>query len=134
MLSSGSPKGSSRAKSRSWPPEVAEYIQYWILEPRSPAFLVSDPQGKVAAKGGDLSRYGLDNLREGESVTEQAYFLEGYLPLDSPMSLLSQVETASGRFADIHLFQIPDGDCIVLLDCSKEVTERAQIEQALHQT
>lgn len=134
MLSPGSPKRSTRAKSRSWPPEVAEYVQYRILEPRSPAFLVSDPEGRVAAKGGDLSRYGLDNLREGESVTEQAYFLEGYLPLDSPISLLSQVETASGRFADIHLFQIPDGDCIVLLDCSKEVTERAQIEQALRQT
>jgi two-component system cell cycle sensor histidine kinase/response regulator CckA len=134
MLSPGSPKRSSRAKSRSWPPEVAEYLQDWILEPRSPAFLVSDPEGKVAAKGGDLSRYGLDNLREGDDVTEQAYFLEGYLPLDSPISLLSQVETASGRFADIHLFQIPDGDCIVLLDCSQEVAERAHIEQALRQT
>ena len=134
MLSTGSPGRSFRAKWSSWPPEVAEYLQEWILELRSPAFLVCNQEGRAVVKGGDLSRYGLENLREDEGVTEQAYFLEGLLPLDNSPSVLSQVETATGTFADIHLFRIEDGDCIVLLDCTHAVAEYAQIEQALRQT
>ena len=53
-----------------------------------------DQKGKVAAKGGDLSRYGLSGLREDEGLTEQAYFLEGLLPLNSTsVVVLSEVET-----------------------------------------
>jgi len=74
-------------------------------------------------------------LREDEGLTEQAYFLEGLLPLNSTtVEVLSQVETGEGRFADIHLFPVTEGDCIVLLDSTQEVSERAEIEQALRQT
>jgi signal transduction histidine kinase/CheY-like chemotaxis protein len=90
--------------------------------------------GRVSAMGGDLSRYGLENLRPGDDITEQAYFLEGLLPLDGPGFELSGIETASGTFADIHIFPVEEGDCIVLLDGSLGIADRAAMEQALRQT
>ncbi len=133
MPSLGSPGRSFRAKWSNWPPEIAEYFQAWVLELRSPAFLVSDPEKNLIAKGGDLSRYGLENLREGDGVTEEAYFLEGLVPLNGSRSVLSQVETSIGTFADIHLFPIQGGDCIMLLDSTQDVAHRARIEQSLRQ-
>jgi signal transduction histidine kinase/ActR/RegA family two-component response regulator len=105
-----------------------------MLEFRSPAFVVTNREGRVVDKGGDLSRYGLEDLRAGEGAAERAYFFEGLLPLDGASSVLSRVETLAGAFADIYLFPVEDGDCALLLDASAEVAERAQIEQALRAT
>jgi two-component system, cell cycle sensor histidine kinase and response regulator CckA len=121
-------------ENRAWPSEINDYLQKRVVALRSPAFLVTDSKARVLSLGGDLRCYGLDGLRTGEGATEQAEFLEGLLPLDCPASVLSRVETATGVFADIHLFQITDGDCVLLLDASEEVAERTQIEQALRQT
>ena len=88
----------------------------------------------MVADGGDLSRYGLADLREGDIAVQQAYFLEGLLPLGDSSSVLSSVETAPEVFADIHLIRTANGDCTLFLDATQEVTERAQIEQALRQT
>jgi signal transduction histidine kinase/ActR/RegA family two-component response regulator len=132
MLSTVSPGRSLRAKWSSWPPQIADYLQKWILDHHSPAFITSRA-GRVVAKGGDLARYGIENVHEGDSVTELAYFLEGLLPLDGSVSHLSRVETAAGTFADIHLFRAKDLDCVVLLDGSREVAELTETEQALRQ-
>jgi signal transduction histidine kinase len=123
---------SYRARWSSWPREVAEYLQNWILEHRAPAFLIARA-GLVVSKGGELARYGLADVREGDPVTGHAYFLEGLLPLDGARSVLTRVETSGGTFADIHLFPVRDGDCVVLLDGSREVIELAETEQALRQ-
>jgi signal transduction histidine kinase/ActR/RegA family two-component response regulator len=121
-------------KKWTWPPGIVEYLQRWILEFRSPAFLVTDREGRVVSKGGDLRRYDLEDLHEGDRATEKAYFLEGLLPLDSSRSALSRVEAAPGVFADIHLFPVDSGDCMLLLDATEEVVERTHIERALRQT
>ena len=121
-------------ESRKWPPEIAEYLRRFVLEIRSPAFLLTDAEGKVVSAGGDLRRYGLDDLRRGDRAAEQAYFLEGLLPSNGESSALSRVETSSGTYADIHLFRVKDADCILLLDDSEEVAERTRIEQAFRET
>ena len=117
-----------------WPGDVVEYLQKWVLSTRSPAFLVTDPQGRLVLTGGNLARFGLSDLRKGEPPFRQAYFLEGLLPIDGSLSVLCRVETAAGVFADIHLFRIAEGDCVLLLDATTEVGERSEIEQALRQT
>ena len=121
------------ADTNRWPGEVVEYLQKWILSTRSPAFLVTDPQARLVCAGGDLARFGVGDLREGEPPLRQAYFLEGLLPIDGSLCVLCRVETAAGVFADIHLFRIAEGDCVLLLDATSEVAERAEIEQALRQ-
>ncbi len=116
-----------------WPPAVAEYIQSWILEQRSPAFLLIDGDGRVVGSGGSLPRYGAEQAETG-TAAELFCCLEGMLPLDGERCVLSRVETAAGVFADIHLFRTPDGDCALLLDATEDVAERTRIEQALRQT
>jgi signal transduction histidine kinase/ActR/RegA family two-component response regulator len=134
MASSGWQQPWVADKSEDWPAEVVEYLQKWILTTRLPGFLVSDPQVRLVSSGGDLSHFGLGDLRVGESPLTQAYFLEGLLPIAGAQSVLCRVETAPGIFADIHLFPTAQGDCVLLLDSSSEVVERSQIEQALRQT
>ena len=120
--------------SKRWPGEVVDYLQKWVLSMRSPGFLVTDPEVRLVSAGGDLGRFGLGDVRRGESLLQQAYFLEGLLPIDGSHSVLCRVETATGVFADIHLFHITEGDCVLLLDATSEVAERAEIEQALRRT
>ena len=117
-----------------WPSGLAEYLQRFMLEKHSPAFVVADRAGRVVECGGDLDRYGLEQLRPGEAATERAYFLEGLLPLDSEGMILSRVQASTGNFADIHLFAMGDADCVLLLDTSEEVAERTEIEQAFRET
>src|SRR5262249_29958116 len=133
MALSGSQRPWFKQEAANWPREIAEYLQLRVLARRSPAFLVTDPHARVLSAGGDLVRYGLASLREGEAAPRPAYFLEGLLPLDTSASVLSRVQIAADVFADIHLFQIASGDCVLLLDSSDEVQERAEIEQALRQ-
>ena len=73
-------------------------------------------------------------MRPGERATERAYFLVGLLPTNGQRSILSNVETSTGVFADIHLFPTSGGECVLLLDATDEVAERTQIEQALRET
>ena len=121
-------------KTSNWPPALTDYLQKWIFDSHSPAFLFTDAQGRVVSSGGDLSRYGLNELHEGDQAVDMAYFLEGLLPIDGDRSILTRVETSADVFADIHLFRAEKNDCILLLDVSEEVAERTQIEQALRQT
>ena len=117
-----------------WPAEVSEYVGQWFREFHSPAFLFTNREGRVVSQGGSLAHFGLAELHEGEQATKKAYFLEGLLPSDRATSVLSQVETAPGVFADIHIFRVGTNDCILLLDVSAEVAGRSQIEQALRHT
>jgi len=134
MVSSGWQQPWVAETAREWPDEVVEYLQKSILSMRSPAFLVTDPQVRLLSTGGDLARFGLGDLRTGDSPLREAYFLEGLLPIDGSLPTLCSVETAAGVFADVHLFRISEGDCVLLLDATSEVVERAKIEQALRQT
>jgi signal transduction histidine kinase len=94
---------------------------------------MADRAGTVIQCGGDLGRYGLDQLHPGDVATEVAYFLEGLLPVDSAM-VLSRVQTSTGTFADIHLIPAGESNCVLLMDTSAEVAERTQIEQAFRET
>jgi signal transduction histidine kinase/ActR/RegA family two-component response regulator len=134
MVSSGWQQPWVADTNREWPGEVVEYLQKSILSMRSSAFLVTDPQVRLLSTGGDLARFGLGDLRTGDSPLREAYFLEGLLPIEGSLSTLCSVETAAGVFADVHLFRISEGDCVLLLDATSEVVERAKIEQALRQT
>jgi len=134
MASSGSQQPWGADGRRRWPREVFDYVRTWVLSTRSPAFLVTDSRTRLVASGGDLAHFGLAGLRKGACPLTQAYFLEGLLPIGGSPSVLYRVETIEGTFADLHLFPIEEGDCVLLLDSSSEVTERSRIEEALRQT
>lgn len=100
---------------------------------RSLAWLRVDASLRVAGCGGLLAHYGLDAVRIGEPATQQAAFLEGFLPLvESPM-LIRSVELAGGCAADLH-FRSDDGDTwILLLDVTDERNEARRVQQKAYE-
>ena len=65
------------------PSPILEYVVSLVRTDRFPAYLHIDEAGRLLDWGGSLDVYGLADLRVGQPVGEQAFFLEGLLPLAS---------------------------------------------------
>jgi signal transduction histidine kinase len=111
------------------PAPVFSYLNRLATEQRSPAFLLADKNGCLSGWGGDVTEYGISELKAGEPVGEQIYFLEGLLPLDGNSMILPCLQTDSGRVADLHLFPTDAGDCALLLDATLEELQQRLMQQ-----
>jgi class 3 adenylate cyclase len=100
------------------PAAVAERLQALIYRERALAYLEVDARLTLVGAGGDLEAYGLADLRLGEPVAEQAYFLEGLLPPPEMPHIVPSMELASGRVADLYFLADADALWVVLLDVS----------------
>jgi hypothetical protein len=110
------------------PPPVSEYLNQLASRQRSPAYLLSDSDGRLVEWGGALEIYGISNLQSGKPIGEQVFFLEGLLPLENDGMILPCLQPDAGRPAELHLFKTPDGDWAILLDATTE-----EIQQRLKQ-
>ncbi len=113
------------------PPAVREYINRSLLQERSPAYLAVLRDGRLAERGGSLREYGLEGLRDGCRLEDEAPFLQGYLPLEGSFLVLPDVEIHPGVTADIHLFPGPDADWVLLLNAADETRRSRGLQQAL---
>ncbi len=111
------------------PAPVFAYLNRLATEQRSPAFLLTDNQGRLSDWGGSLVDYGIFDLQAGQPVGEQIYFLEGLLPLEGTSMVLPCLQTDSGRVADLHLFPTEAGDCALLLDATLEEFQQRLMQQ-----
>ncbi len=86
------------------------------------------PRSIWSSAGGHLDNYGLAAMRLGEPAVQQAFFLEGLLPLaESPFSVPS-IELDCGRAADLHFHLDGDITWVVLFDVTdyRDATRRLQ--------
>lgn len=111
------------------PIPVRDYINTLIVESRSPAYLLVAKDGRLSNWGGKCSVYGITNLKQGESIAEQVFFLEGLVPLDEAAIFLPCIKTKDGIFADVHLFSGDEGDWVLLLDATLEEKHRSVMQQ-----
>jgi signal transduction histidine kinase len=111
------------------PAVVSEFLDNLFITDTQPAYLLVDESGILTSWGGRLENYGVRNLRAGEPINEQVYFLEGLLPLEQEQLLLPCMQTDSGRPADLHLFSTPEGDCVLLLDASTKEEQQRVMQQ-----
>ena len=111
------------------PTPVIAYLLNFILEERSFAYLLVNKDGCLSAWGGKLAIYGVTNLKAGENITEQVFFLEGILPLDDSPLFLPRMKTEYGVCADVHLFPSEEGDWVILLDATWDEKHCALIQQ-----
>ncbi len=110
------------------PASLAERLRELTYNERAVAYLHIDPSLILVGAGGHLENYGLAALRLGEPAVEQAFFLEGLLPLEeSPFSVPS-VELDCGVAADLHFHFDGDTTWVVLFDvtASRDATRRLQ--------
>lgn len=98
------------------PASVTARLRELIYAERAVAYLKLDSEFTLVGAGGQLDHYGLADLRLGEPAAEQAFFLEGLLPLIETPFLFPAVEMAAGRAADLHLHLDADTVWVVLLD------------------
>ena len=104
MLSGRSPSASRAESWKVYPRAVAERLQALTYGERAVAYLQVDAGLTLVGAGGHLEAYGLAGLRLGEPAAEQAFFLEGLLPLVETPYVVPSIELASGRVADLHFF------------------------------
>ncbi len=112
-----------------FPSPVITYLLNLILENRSLAYLLAQKDGCLSAWGGKLTEYGVTNLRKGENVGEQVFFLEGLLPLDDFPLFLPHIKTDYGMCADIHIFPTQEGDWVLLLDATLDEKRLSLVQQ-----
>ncbi len=103
-----------------FPSPIRAYIDAYIMDKRHPAYLRLNPKGDLSHCGGALHHYGIEALQLGQDASEQLPFLMGLLPVDEQGEVLPWMETASGRYADVHLLGVEHDTWIVLLDATGE--------------
>jgi hypothetical protein len=111
------------------PIPVVAYILTMIVETRSLAYLLVKKDGCLSAWGGKLAVYGVNNLRKGENIGQQVFFLEGLLPLDDVPLFLPRMKTEYGICADVHIFPAEEGDWVLLLDATLDEMQLSLIQQ-----
>jgi len=112
------------------PEFVCSYMYDVISGERLPAFLLVNEKSEVIAWGGNTEIYGISELRAGEPVGEQVFFLEGLFPLSGQRLFLPCIQTSAGHPADIHLFATKEADCVLLLDATAKEQQQRQTQQA----
>jgi signal transduction histidine kinase len=111
------------------PISVLDYMNHLASEQGSPAYFLSDSEGRLVNWGGAVELYGVSNLQTGAAISEQIFFLEGLLPLGGERLTLPCLQMNSGRPADLHLFPTPEGDCALLLDASAQEAQQRLMQQ-----
>jgi serine phosphatase RsbU (regulator of sigma subunit) len=111
------------------PSRISEWLLLLVKSQRAVAHLLVDGDQTLASAGGDLQHYGLTDLHDRRSASEQLPFLEGLLPLPETPFLLRTVGMPSGRVADLHFFAEDNATWIVLLDVTAEHDEARKIQQ-----
>ena len=82
------------------PANLAERLRELTYNEREVAYLQVDAALTLVGAGGHLDNYGLAAMRLGESAVEQAFFLEGLLPLEESLFSVPSIELDCGRAAD----------------------------------
>ncbi len=115
------------------PPSLAERLQALTYSERAVAYLQVDAGLTLVGAGGHLDNYGLAALRVGEPAVEQAYFLEGLLPLVETPYFVPSVELSGGRAADLHFHLDADIVWVLLLDVTVERDSARRVQQKAYE-
>jgi class 3 adenylate cyclase len=110
------------------PPSPAKRLRELTYNERAVAYLQIDAALNLVDAGGHLENYGLAAMRLGEPAVEQAFFLEGLLPLEETPYFVPSVELDCGRGADLHLHLDGDTTWVLLFDVTdyRDATRRLQ--------
>lgn len=111
------------------PDPVAKFLYSSQIARRSPAYLLLDGSGNLLDWGGDLHRYGIENLFRGELIQSQIGLLNGMVPIDKGIHSTLQFVRFGSATADLHLFSSSEGTWVVFLDVSLEAEQVRAIQQ-----
>jgi len=115
------------------PHSVADALQSATYSQRALAYLQVDSELTLVGAGGNLENYGLGAVELGKPARDQAFFLEGLLPLVEASYFVPFVELDGGRVADLHFYR--DAECVwvVLLDVTAERDQARLVQQKAYE-
>ena len=115
------------------PRPLQKLVDSALVQPRQPAFLLTDSEGGVIRWGGDVERYGLKGLQKGRKIEGDPGWLQGLIPLQKPLRedylYLPWVQVGGNLVADLLLTEGEEGVWILLLEASEEEQQRRQLQQ-----
>ncbi len=111
------------------PTPIREFILELTEDTRTPAYMLVDDENKLKAWGGDWDAHDVMGLDERIDVSEHVPFLQGMIPLESHNLFLPYVQTRTGQYADIYLFERKEGTWVLLLDATADATKRQRMQQ-----
>src|SRR5580700_8760415 len=111
------------------PDRISEWLLLLVKSQRSIAHFLINNELVLIQAGGELEYYGLGDLEQGSSASDQLPFLEGLLPLAETPFLLESVGMPGGSVADVHLFADEDKTWVVLLDVTVEHHHARKMQQ-----
>jgi hypothetical protein len=131
----------SRGKTAFWgnfgmndlPASLKELIFAATIRPRRPAFLAVDRNGRLGRQGGELERYGLGRLHEGDRVEEEVFWLQDLFPLQEECQFFPWVQTGNGLAVDLYLLKGGEDDWVLLLEATQEEIQRREMQQAANE-
>jgi class 3 adenylate cyclase len=112
------------------PASLAERLQELTYDERAVAYLqVDDATLNLVGAGGHLENYGLAAVRLGEPAAEQAFFLEGLLPLVESPFFVPSIELDCDRAADLHFHQDAGTVWVLLFDVTEQRDSIRRLQQ-----
>jgi hypothetical protein len=111
------------------PAAIRDFIHTLTEDTLAPAYLLVTDEGRLAEWGGELESYGITRLEKNVQVGDRLAFLAGVLPLDTSNVFLPKVQTETGNFVDVYLFQREQGTRVLLLDASAAVRKQQVAQQ-----
>lgn len=115
------------------PASLKELIFAATIWPRRPAFLAVDRNGRLGRRGGELERYGLDRLHEGDRVEEEVFWLQDLFPLQEECQFFPWVQTGNSLAVDLYLLKGGEEDWVLLLEATQEEIQRREMQQAANE-
>jgi serine phosphatase RsbU (regulator of sigma subunit) len=117
----------------SLPAKLADRLYALMYDDRALAYMQIDADLVLVSAGGDLDHFGLSTLQPSEPVLEQAFFLEGLLPLSETPYLLPSMELTDSRAADLHFYLEDTTVWVLLLDVTAEREARRLLQQKAYE-
>src|ERR1700761_9237283 len=117
----------------SLPAKLADRLYALMYDDRALAYMQIDADLVLVSAGGDLDHFGLSTLQPSEPVLEQAFFLEGLLPLSETPYLLPSMELTDSRAADLYFYLEDTTVWVLLLDVTAEREARRLLQQKAYE-
>jgi len=116
-----------------FPPPIVDYMCAHLWRDKRPAYFLMDRQGRVLDWGGALDALRMAPPKSGQDIADTLLFMEGLLPLDEPSLRLQCVKMKPDISVDAHLFRIPEGYGLLLVDATCKEADLARFQQKAHE-
>ncbi|MBN2542555.1 hypothetical protein JXI42_06780 [bacterium] len=115
------------------PGMVKDYLLGYIKRSNKPVYFILQRDGRLLEWGGDTGRYCLPELKIGESIEKQLYYLEGLVTSLDNTEVIRCVNIEGCGYIDIHLIPTQEHILIVFLAVEPATTNEIMKLQRITQ-